>query len=140
MESPDARRAEWTFTPAASSVPESRNLLRAFVAEGLSPEALDVAALLLTELTTNAVLHAATPYQVSLELCGAVLRVGVSDRSEREAKIVVGRRPIQGGMGLRLLAQLASRWGIDETATEPAGRGKTVWFEVDEEGGSGSPG
>lgn len=131
MESPDARRAEWTFAPAASSVPASRNLLRAFVAEGLSPEALDVAALLLTELTTNAVLHAATPYQVSLELCGAVLRVRVVDRSERAAKIVVGRQPIQGGMGLRLLAQLASRWGIDQRADGP---GKTVWFEIDEGG------
>jgi len=91
--------------------------------------ACDDAVALVSELATNAVIHARTPFTITVSRDGDTIRVGVHDRSA-----VSPRRRAYGldattGRGLRLVATIASNWGID---AEPGG--KVVWFEVRREG------
>jgi anti-sigma regulatory factor (Ser/Thr protein kinase) len=111
--------------PLATSVPAAR----AFVREAL--EALDAAGAvedaqtLVSELATNAVLHARTPFSLEVRRTGDVVRIQVADRS-----VVLPRQRSYGadsttGRGMRLIASIATDWGI-----EAQGNGKVVWFAL----------
>ena len=89
----------------------------------------DVGGLLLTELTTNAVVHARTMFVVTTVLRSAGLRVRVDDRSFQQPRLLASPAypsEVVGGWGLQLVDQLATRWGH-----EPRPDGKSVWFELD---------
>jgi anti-sigma regulatory factor (Ser/Thr protein kinase) len=83
--------------------------------------------LLISELVTNAVVHARSTVTVDLAVTddGPVL-VRVHDESPVRpiARRHHADRP--GGRGLHLLESLAARWGVEQTGT-----GKSIWFEVD---------
>jgi len=84
-----------------------------------------------SELVTNALVHARSHLTVHLLVDSAVVRVQVDDDSQ-DAPF---RRPPgverPGGRGLHLLDELARRWGVESTPT-----GKGVWFEVGDTTGS----
>ncbi len=88
---------------------------------------------LLTEVVTNAVLHARTAVHVVLEYDGdsGRVRCEVTDGSPVMPRVRRHSLEATTGRGLRLLDQVASTWG-----TSRAGDGKTVWFEVDGTGGA----
>ena len=71
-----------TFAPQPVSNRDARRFLRAFLADkGLHGDVADTAELALSEVVTNAVLHAATEFDVVLQLDEQVLRVEVTDRN-----------------------------------------------------------
>jgi hypothetical protein len=119
---PHADRASLELPALTASVPEARH----FVTRSL-PETCwaDEVTLLVSELASNAVRHAGTPFSVSLECDGATVRVAVSDGEP--ALPVLQRPPVDAitGRGLLIVDALATRWGVDPGAT-----GKTVWFEL----------
>ena len=80
------------------------------------------AALVLSELATNAVLHARTRFTVTVRSVGVEVHVVVGDDSP--VLPVLGRADerAEPGRGLVLVDALAQRWGA-----EPAGDGKVVW-------------
>ena len=81
--------------------------------------------LLTSELVTNAVRHAASDVEVSIDLGFGRVRVEVRDLSEQlpmKADLATARG---GGWGLHIVERLATRWGLD-----PHRGGKTVWCEV----------
>jgi len=82
--------------------------------------------LLVSELVTNACLHAGGPTGLSLHCTSRSLRVEVSDMGEG---VPVPRLPHEpgrpGGHGLHIIERLASAWG-----TVRHNPGKTVWLEV----------
>jgi anti-sigma regulatory factor (Ser/Thr protein kinase) len=87
----------------------------------------DAAVLLVSEVVTNAVLHARTSLAVEITRGGDVVRVTVSDRSPATPR---RRRPgLQAGTGrgLGLLAVMATDWGTGP-AEDPWC--KDVWFEL----------
>ena len=108
---------------------------RAFVAETLTAwnvqaDKVEAAQLVVSELVTNAVLHAAESHTISvdLRLTDGVVRVLVSDGGLGGS----GRRAhadpstAETGRGVWLVDAFAERWG-----TETHGRdGKTVWCEL----------
>lgn len=81
--------------------------------------------LLLTEVMTNAVRHAGTPFDVTLLMDGDTVRCEVRDASPVMPR--AGRPGPQepGGRGLLLVAALSTAWGVERRAT-----GKCVWFEL----------
>ncbi len=86
----------------------------------------DAVLLLVSELTTNALLHARTTMTVTVtdEGAGSVL-LAVADES---AAVPRGRRfsaESATGRGLRLVESMSSAWGV-----EVDGAGKTVWCRV----------
>lgn len=84
--------------------------------------------LLTTELITNAVLHAAAEtVELSVAPTGAGLRVSVTDPGASTVPTVQALDPeVPGGMGLFLVEQLSTAWGVDRT---PGGENR-VWFEL----------
>ena len=118
--------AEQSFAPDVSTVGTARQ----FVSDTLSAWGADnlswTAMLLVTELSTNAVLHAATPYSVSLEQrSDGGLRIGVSDGSPRKPRARDYGIDATTGRGLGLVGSLAVAWG---TSSLP--NGKTVWCDL----------
>jgi DNA-binding NarL/FixJ family response regulator len=108
--------------------PRAVGTARRWVRELLAPSAteeLDVIELLVSELVTNAIVHASSAPRVEVELGRDRIRVAVHDADPTPPARRVPDVGRIGGRGLLLLDELASRWG-----SEPSGGGKVVWFEV----------
>jgi anti-sigma regulatory factor (Ser/Thr protein kinase) len=108
-----------------------RELLTDRLGETTSEETLHDLHLLATELVTNAVLHAHVGAAGRLALRvvtgpGAV-RVSVTDPgSETTPEVQEPDLSVPGGMGLFLVEQISSSWGVDRM---PGGASE-VWFEL----------
>jgi two-component sensor histidine kinase len=111
-----------TFEPRADSVREARRFITEAVKEAGGDA--DTAALLVSELASNAVLHARTRYEVRLSTTGRSVRVEVvNDQPEMIARLVAASN--EHGRGLGIVNDLATAWGVE------SGRGhKTIWFEL----------
>jgi hypothetical protein len=79
-----------------------------------------------SELAANAVIHARTPYEVSVVEQRTTLRVGIRDHSPRRVQPRRYGDDATTGRGLWMVAQLSHRWG-----EEIHQGGKTVWAELD---------
>ncbi len=111
--------------------PQSAHAARTFVAEVLSEwddhSRVEAAALLVSELVTNAIVHGDGPIQLSVDRTGhhAVLRVEVADQGSGLPNAQTVATDALSGRGLAIVAAVADRWGIQPTPT-----GKRVWFEL----------
>jgi anti-sigma regulatory factor (Ser/Thr protein kinase) len=123
-----------------SSVGEARRFVRRHATQlGADEDAQDRVTLLVSELVTNAVLHARTVVLLGLADLGDCLRVTVTDGSP-----AMPRRRHFGalettGRGLQMLNALAADHGVDSDDRVASG-GKTVWFTVQKRIVSGRPG
>lgn len=124
------------LSPTPQSVGQVRRVVSAAASEaGAEPASVELAAFLASEIATNVVLHARTPYEVSVVATGGAgrprrtrcIRVAVTDRSPALPATRRHRADATTGRGLRLLAVLAADHGVEVART---GAGKTVWFEV----------
>jgi anti-sigma regulatory factor (Ser/Thr protein kinase) len=119
-----------TVRTELASAPSSVRTARAAVRCALEPwpHLQDTAALLVTELATNAVLHARSTFLVELRVGPDAVRVAVSDTSP----VLPHRKPhgVQAGTGrgLGLVALLSSDSGC-QRRTDGTYR-KTAWFEL----------
>jgi hypothetical protein len=114
------------LAPEPSSAAEARRFVLAALADWGEPSLDEVAALLVTELVTNAILHTHSSPQVTARLAGGRLRVEVADDSPTPPVRHRYRPRAATGRGMILVGALASAWG-----SEPTGTGKVVWFEVE---------
>lgn len=114
-----------TFPAVARSVGAARR----FVADSLSRldwrDGLDDARLLVSELATNAVVHAHTEFTVVVARVGAVVRISVRDEHPTPPALHGRGRLAESGRGLGIVAALTRRWGHHPTAG-----GKVVWGEL----------
>jgi anti-sigma regulatory factor (Ser/Thr protein kinase) len=85
-------------------------------------------ALLVSELVTNAILHARTMIQVILERRDDAVRVEVRDGSPVRPALRNHGLDATTGRGLALVSKLAESWGVDVTAA-----GKVVWAQLTED-------
>ena len=139
------------MTPAAvvlvsitvPGMPEHVSRARAFVADladrtALGRDTVDTAALLTSELVTNAMLHTSsggsqgTVTIVVIDGPDGLMVEVIDDGSPDRGPEVQGDRYASQGHGLFLVEQLASRWGY-----LPDAAGTTVWFELDRSAGNG---
>ena len=112
--------------PTLSASRRARDLLRRVEGTLAEPELCEAAKLPLSELVTNAVLHARTDIEVAVCFLDEALRVEVRDERP-ELHAPHSRDPESStGRGLELVGAVADRWGV---VRRPAG--KTVWFELD---------
>jgi anti-sigma regulatory factor (Ser/Thr protein kinase) len=79
-----------------------------------------------SELATNAVRHAQSPFRVSIERGSSTIRLAVRDASFARPEHLTGKTGVVGGRGIPLVAALSRAWG-SESETD----GKTVWAEVE---------
>lgn len=126
-------------TLALPASPRSVRRARRWVAEGLTeigrPELVDSGRLGVSELVTNAILHAEPPITVKLRGTQEHPRIEVSDQSvlppqpRTEGSTIDRDDPhtwTTGGRGLNLVASHSVAWGAD---IDQSGEGKVVWFE-----------
>lgn len=112
------------LAPTTFSVPMARRFVRTTL--GGSTADVDTVLLLVSEIVTNAVLHARGVIRLVVEDRDGVARVEVHDGSPMPPRM--RRFPLISatGRGLRLLDQLSLTWGVQAVP----GEGKIVWFEV----------
>jgi anti-sigma regulatory factor (Ser/Thr protein kinase) len=92
---------------------------------GAGDEVAELAVLLVSELASNAVLHARTPFEVAVHVGESQLRVEVTDNNPTMPSLRTYVRESITGRGLHMVAASADRWGFDAQHD-----GKVVWFEL----------
>ncbi|MFF4761411.1 SpoIIE family protein phosphatase [Streptomyces sp. NPDC001292] len=126
---------------ATSQVPSDPAVVaraRSWATHQLSAWHLDelafITELVVSELVTNAIRHAAPPIQLRL-IRNHNFICEVSDASSTAPHLRRARILDEGGRGLMLVAQLTGRWG-----TRYSGLGKTIWVEQSLPEGAGDLG
>jgi len=117
------RSREQTWPPEPVSVSHARRFLHETVSLWSLEAVGDDAAVVLSELATNAVIHARTDFTVRLSPSGKqALRLSVTDGSTQMPRRVTSR-DATSGRGLQLIDALSAEWGATVNGVE----GKTVW-------------
>jgi anti-sigma regulatory factor (Ser/Thr protein kinase) len=118
---------DWSHEATFEALPISASQARTFVSGHLVdhrlPHLLDAARVVVSELATNALVHARTAFIVTLAGADQTLLLTVRDGSAR----LPSRTPTQAmdtsGRGLEIVGMLSLDWGIDQ---DVAGS-KSVW-------------
>jgi len=117
--------ASLVFSAGLKTVRDARRFL-ARTLEGWGCDDYDFAAsVVLSELATNAALHARTPYRVRLRLETTHLAISVADANPQRPQLRRYALDATTGRGMNLIEALCTRWG-----TTPTDDGKTVWAHV----------
>lgn len=117
---------EWALPAEKASVPRTRQLVTDAL-PGLSNEAKQTVALIVSELVTNCVQHAGTEFQLIVRRDSGQVHIEVTDGSRRQPTLRHPPPSQPHGRGLQIVELLAHRWG---TNSAPAGAGKTVWCSI----------
>ena len=117
-------QASRTFEPEPAEVIAARHFVTRMLREWGVAEA-DIP-LLVSELATNAVLHARSEFTVRVDADATRVRVEVRDRNSRMPQMAVVPPDAYSGRGLMLVQALSDAWGVESYAND----GKSIWFEL----------
>jgi two-component sensor histidine kinase len=115
-------RAQLRLEPAATSARRARRFIADMLTRWGEATRVELTTLLVSELVTNAVVHAGTDLTVRVTLTGRNALLAVADRG-RARELGSGAE----GHGLRVVDQLSRRWG----AQTRLGDGMVVWAVLD---------
>jgi DNA-binding response OmpR family regulator len=118
-----ARSAQ--FEAISESPRAARGFIEALCEEWGYVGLVDTAKLVVSELVTNAVVHAASSCDVRVAAHEGLLRIEVEDHSLASPEPQPFDTEALGGRGLFLIAALSEAWGVD-----PVEGGKVVWAEL----------
>jgi anti-sigma regulatory factor (Ser/Thr protein kinase) len=124
---------QWSHELELAAEPGSAAKARAFVREHLVHhrrlDLVDDVRLVVSELATNAVIHARTAFTVILEERAGSVLLTVRDRSPRPVPEpgTTRRELAQGGRGLMMVASLSESWGVTRWQDDA----KSVWASFD---------
>jgi anti-sigma regulatory factor (Ser/Thr protein kinase) len=97
--------------------------------EGWSDVAIEKARLVISELATNAILHAQTRFELSCQIAQTA-RFEVRDFDPHSMPMVLELQPERaGGLGLRLIEAISTAWGVESNSDS-----KVVWCTLDASG------
>ena len=126
------RHVEAHFPPDVRAIRSARRLVADQLAEWELGDADGVTVLLVSELMTNAVMHARTTVALVIAVADGVVEVAVEDSDGRaipqlrgtgRLRVVASEWDAEHGRGLYLVDSLATEWGIEQLES-----GKHVWF------------
>ncbi len=118
----DMVAATAAFDSSAESVAQARRLVERQLDDWGQSDLSEDARLVVSELLTNAALHASPPIKLRVARLPAGVRLEVSDGSpELPLKLHAGTE-VMTGRGWSLVEALCDSWGV-----QPAGSGKVVW-------------
>ncbi|MDQ1703104.1 MAG: hypothetical protein QOF57_2356 [Frankiaceae bacterium] len=115
-----------TLAPDPASAAVARRFVRAALVDGDREEWAERAELAVSELVTNAILHAHTELVVTVAITGDAATVSVRDAAPQLPSQRHWGESATTGRGLALVALLSVSYGVDV-----APGGKTVWFRLD---------
>jgi MEDS: MEthanogen/methylotroph, DcmR Sensory domain len=114
-----------TFAFSREAPATARHFAVATLREWGLADITDDAALVVTELAANAIVHAKSGFTVILSARGPVLRIAVRDGGPLPAEGQAALMPIPLH-GLGAVDALAARWGVESLGKA----GKTVWVDL----------
>lgn len=116
-----------TFLPVPEAVASSRRFVISSLRQIGADHLVHDAALVVSEMATNAVLHAQSPFRVCVDESVDAVCISVQDMGDRQASPRDGRTDelALDGRGIAIIEALSRRWGCD---TLP--EGKVVWAEL----------
>jgi anti-sigma regulatory factor (Ser/Thr protein kinase) len=110
-----------------SSAAAARHSLAAYCRDnGVPTQLTDDALLVISELVTNAVLHAGTPTLVWAQYEGGTLTVAATDGETTLPALLAPDDDREGGRGIAMIDLLGASWGLTRT-----GLGKVVWVTLE---------
>jgi len=105
------------------SVAASRRFVGDAVTD-LPDELREAAILMMSELATNAIVHAATGFEVGIDRSADWLRIAVTDVGGGEPELQSPSVSDPHGRGLQIVRELSDEWGMIDNEDHS---GKTVW-------------
>lgn len=123
--------------PEALASSSARRFVRSLLERWQLLDLADVAELCVSELVTNAVLHARTPINLEVRAGQGVLHVDVCDSGGSRIDLPPREEPadaLESGRGLYIVQALSTRTGV-----VPRTDGMCVWFELDLPHADGGP-
>ncbi|WP_193433402.1 SpoIIE family protein phosphatase [Streptomyces fodineus] len=120
-------RETWTVWRVPQAVGHARRFTRRTLRTwGVSPDTVDAALLVVSELVTNALVHTNGQVRLDLSLVNHRLRLAVADASPRSpVKPTSIGWEATGGRGILLVEAVSAAWG-----TVPVSGGKQVWADL----------
>jgi anti-sigma regulatory factor (Ser/Thr protein kinase) len=125
---PDSDHSESSpmFLPVSESVRASRNFVVAALRRLEADDLVLDATLIVSELATNAVRHARSPFRVSVSELGGLLCISVKDVGDGHAAMpTIAQDDAIEGRGMAIIEALAHRWGCNDHED-----GKVVWAQL----------
>ena len=118
-----------TLSPLAQAVAMARHYVRDLLPSLGGEACQDNAQLAVSELVTNATLHARTSMTIDVARGqSGRIRISVRDGSPMIPQPRSYSRTSTTGRGLRLIEAVCTAWGV-ESLSESGGGGKVVWCE-----------
>jgi anti-sigma regulatory factor (Ser/Thr protein kinase) len=122
----DVHEAHVEFDGAPSSIAEARRFANSVLEAGGAADDAWPVTQVVSELATNAVVHAGTSFVLSISHDASHIRVAVTDgRPLARASMRRFSNETTTGRGLRMVQTLGQAWGVDQTDAA-----KTVWCEL----------
>ena len=132
-------REALTLDPLAQAVAAARHFVRDRLPALGGTAMIDNAELAVSELVTNATLHARTPMTIAVTRTPAGrIRISVRDHSTQVPQPRAYALTATTGRGLRLVDAVSMAWGVDPVP-EDEGSGKIVWCEPAEDAANSVP-
>jgi anti-sigma regulatory factor (Ser/Thr protein kinase) len=119
------------FGASEEAVAEARRFASEAVFD-LPSEIQDAVLLMVSEISTNALVHASTGFEVIIERSVAGVMISITDRGDGTLAVRSPDSHEPHGRGLRIVQALADDWGVIPSPES----GKTVWFRMSFEGTS----
>ena len=117
-----------TLPPVPKSAGQARQYAAEFLIENNLTEIKDITLLLVSEIATNAILHACTEFTIDFVLDGITgVQVKITDSNPSLPKQRFSGTKQTTGRGLGLVSTLATEHGV---VTNYADNTKTIWFAV----------
>jgi two-component sensor histidine kinase len=117
---------QW-FDARPASVSKSRRFAEEATAD-LAPEFREAIVLMVSELATNALVHATSGFEVRIERDATAVRTTVTDNGDGSPSLSFPDSTEPHGRGLLVVQELSDDWG---TTVDPDTPGKAVWFTLD---------
>ena len=114
------------LSPEPASATRARDVTRSHLASTCPDEIVENAALVVTELVSNVVVHALTDMLLVVDVVPGRVDLRVQDSSPQQPRLQSNSLDAVGGRGLAIVDELAAAWGVEHQ------RGmKVVWAELD---------
>ena len=114
---------EVTLAPAPESVPAARRFVQGHLEAHDLPVLVDDVTLVVSELATNAVAHAGTPFSVSLTAVVGTVFLEVRDGAGARPVLVGSHVLDEAGRGVAIVDVVSREWGV----VAHSNTGKSVW-------------
>ena len=129
---PQIPAPDWTheavFEPERQSAAQARSFVSSRLVDYRLLRLVDPVRAVTSELSANAIVHARTPFVVTLSRTGPVVLLSLQDAAPDSPAVRCSIQVMaEGGYGLNLVATLSRAWGV----TTIANNSKCVWASFD---------